>query len=370
MKKICTTAFVLFSFCSAPLSCSQDPDISVPLYNDWEVTENTPVLDENGDFVGWGWARDPLFEYDRDRVKEELIDRRKEWDFYSISSPDFFMDVTLANISWAVLASVRLIVYSEDGEHTNQYLSSDPTELILPNDPYEDVVFDTGVFFCSFTHEENVRTLTFDFPESTSSPHIQGVITIQDPPENDRMVMSFPFEQEGSFFYTNKFVGLPAGGEVNVNGQSHRFNAEDSMMVLDWGRGVWPEEFEWQWAVVGGNVDGNQIGINIGTGDEDNSRGTSNGIVYNGVLHHFGEIEWSYNPDNIMETWSFISDDGRFEMYGEPFFDNSNTMDLYVYYTSTTQIHGYFHGNVILDNGQRVEFENVIGYAEHCFQRW
>jgi hypothetical protein len=172
------------------------------------------------------------------------------------------------------------------------------------------------------------------------------------------------------FFYTDKMVALPASGHVEADGKEYSFSSDDSYAVLDWGRGVWPEEFEWGWAIAAGMAEGKRVGFNIGFGEEDNSRGSGNAVVYDGVLHKLGEIEWSYNQDDIMQPWHFESGDGRFNVTLEPSHDVSTEIDLIVYSTDTIKVHGRASGTVVLDNGKRVDIDNLQGFAEHCFQRW
>ena len=93
-------------------------------------------------------------------------------------------------------------------------------------------------------------------------------------------------------------------------------------------------------------------------------------MVYDGVLHKLGEIEWSYNRDDIMQPWHFQSADERFNVTLEPFHDVSNEINLFIYSTNTIKVHGRASGYVVLDSGEVVDMDNLQGFAEHCFQRW
>jgi hypothetical protein len=310
-------------------------------------------------------------EYDRELIPEGRRDRLKEWDFYSVSSPDFHMELTLADISWAVLVTVSFIDYRAAQNGTNIFLNSQSELLDLPADPYEDASFERNQLRVSCTHEGKVRTLRFDFPELfVLFPHIRGEILIQDDPTEDSLVTAYPFDPQDLFFYTDKMVALPASGYVEVDGKEHLFSSEDSYAVLDWGRGVWPEEFEWGWAIAAGMANGKRVGFNIGFGEEDNSRGSGNSVVYDGVLHKLGEIEWTYNEDDIMQPWHFQSADNRFDVVLEPNYDVSTKINLIIYSTNTIKVHGRASGYVVLDNGKVVDIENLQGFAEHCYQKW
>ena len=100
------------------------------------------------------------------------------------------------------------------------------------------------------------------------------------------------------------------------------------------------------------------------------SRTTGNSVVVDGVLHKLGKIDWSYTENDIMPPWYFRSQDDRFDMVLEPFYDQSNEIDLGAYYMKTIKVHGRVGGYVVLDDGTAVEIEDFIGFAEHAFQRW
>jgi len=349
---------------------SSSPRRDVPLYNQWEITQSTPLLDPDGTLAAWGWARHPLMVYDRELIAQAKRHRLKEWDYYAVTSPDLYLEITLADISWAVMAATMFIHYPSSKTRANLYFNLGPDPYLnLPADPYGSSIFQRGEHFVSFDFDTGTRTLSFDFPASVVGPRIRGEIEIQDDPNEESLSTAYPFHEPDLFFYTDKIVALPACGDVEVGGRTYSFQPDRTYAVLDWGRGVWPSEFEWGWAVAGGMADGKRFGFNIGFGEEDTSRGTGNNIVYEGILHKLGEIEWLQPQDN-MEPWRFITPDGRFDMVLEPFHDQSGKLDLIIYSTDTTKVHGLISGRAVLDDGTVVVVDDIIGFAEHCFQRW
>ena len=309
--------------------------------------------------------------YDRDRIPENRRNRLKEWDYYAVTSPDLYLELTLADISWAVMAAVLYVDYPTGRTRSNLYFNLGPDPLLdLPPDPYGSTAFQRGNFFVSIDVEDRTRTLTFDFPRTVVGPPIQGEVEILDDPREESLCTAYPFDAMDLFFYTDKMVALPASGVLTVGDWSYAFQPGETYAVLDWGRGVWPSEFEWGWAVAGGLAGGKRFGFNIGFGEEDNSRGSGNSIFYDGVLHKLGEIDWTEPEVPATQPWRFVSRDGRFDMVLEPFRDTSAKIDLGLYSTDTTKVHGVLSGRVILDDGTVVAVDDCIGFAEHCFQKW
>jgi hypothetical protein len=122
--------------------------------------------------------------------------------------------------------------------------------------------------------------------------------------------------------------------------------------------------------VAAGEANGKRVGFNIGFGEENNARASGNSVVYDGVLHKLGEIDWSYDRTDIMQPWYFQSRDDRFDMVLEPFLDQSARIDLGIYSTDTTKVQGNVSGRMVLDDGTMVAVQDMLGFSEHCLQKW
>ncbi len=327
-----------------------------------EFTQSTPLLETDGSLAGNGWARHAVMDYDRNRVADSKLDRRKEWDFYAVLTPDYFLGVTIADISWTTMGTVDVADFAT-GE-TYFALGMGVGGATLGATPYETSTFDVVERHLAFDFKDDARTLRIDFPEATGSVHID------DDADDESLAAAIPFSEPGSFFYENKIFARPATGSLQFGDLNFEFPKGESFAVLDWGRGVWPGEFEWGWAVAAGTVDGVPVGFNIGFGDGDDTHATGNALLVNGVLHKLCGVDWKWPEDNIMDPWTFSSPDGRLEMTLEPIFDQSNDIDIGSYYVAMEKVIGRVSGRMVLDDGSVVEIEDFIGFAEHAFQRW
>jgi Domain of unknown function (DUF2804), C-terminal/Domain of unknown function (DUF2804), N-terminal len=184
------------------------------------------------------------------------------------------------------------------------------------------------------------------------------------------MAHATPFPEPGHFFYENKIFAMPVTGEFSIGEDDFIIDESDAFAVLDWGRGVWPEEFEWSWGVAAGYIDGRRIGFNVGLDDGDETQATSNVILVDGIIHKLCRVDWKYDEDNIMEPWKFSSGDGKFDMTLVPFIDQSTYLDAGIYYVKMNKVLGRVSGVMTLDNGEVIEVENIQMFAEHAFQKW
>jgi hypothetical protein len=309
-------------------------------------------------------------EYDPALVPQKNRERLKEWDFYSFTAPGHYFELTMADISWLSFAASSFRDFVTGEVVNNLAIINGADVLSLPHGSYENLLLQNGDLHVSVTLEGGKRILGFHFPKSLTGPQMSGELNVEDDPAWEFLATAAPFKNPGYFFYTNKIVALPVSGRVDAAGKAYTFSSADSFAVLDWGRGVWPQKFEWGWAVAAGMVDGKRVGFNIGFGDEDPSRFTGSAVVVDGVLHKMGVIDWFYPKDDVMKNWSFRSGDGRFDVVLEPFLDQSARMDLGAYATDTTKVQGMVSGRIVLDDGSELRLDGIMGFAEHCLQRW
>ena len=68
--------------------------------------------------------------------------------------------------------------------------------------------------------------------------------------------------------------------------------------------------------------------------------------------------------------WQITSSDGRLEMRFDPIVDRHDTVDLGPFRTAQHQVFGRFSGQAITDDGTRLEFTGLTGFAEKVHNRW
>ena len=241
-----------------------------------EITEPAPLLNPDGTLAARGWARSALMEYNPEFIRRENLWQKKEWDHYTITTPQFTMAVNIADIFKIVtFASVELIDF-QTGKMVSALDILVSSQDILPLTPYNPVHYEHGSNFMSFEFDRDKRTIDFHFDRNIFGPEWDCHVVLAQDPEDENIAVAAPFDDLEHFFYENKILGMRASGEVTVDGRTYNFDPSDSFGVLDWGRGVWPHSNEWHWGVASGYLDGDVIGFNLGDGYSDDSMGTVN----------------------------------------------------------------------------------------------
>ena len=77
-----------------------------------EVTRKQDLLCKDGTIAEEGWAREPLWKYDRKRIRSNRL-RIKEWDYYLITDPEkeFSFAATFSDLGFAGLFVIAFIDY-------------------------------------------------------------------------------------------------------------------------------------------------------------------------------------------------------------------------------------------------------------------
>jgi hypothetical protein len=334
-----------------------------------EFTAPVDLLAPDGTLAAWGWAKRAHMIYNRDAIPIERRKRIKEWEHYTVMSPQFTVGITIADLGLVSIGSVEVIDYVEQRERSAMFfgpLAKDRS--IFPADPYGNTEFRAKDNFITFTFENQRRRIAFKFAKTAAAPAFAGEIELVDNRATDSIAIARPFEP-GEFFYENKIFGLPATGQLQVDDASYVLPGGQSFAIFDWGRGIWPRASQWFWGQAAGMVAGQLVAINLGHGYGDDSRGTANAILVDGQLHKLRDVACAFDPDDRMKPWMFTSDDGRLALEFQPTYHQQSKQEMMIGAAELHKIHGKYSGKLIVDR-KTIEIKDMLGFAEHMTQRW
>jgi hypothetical protein len=196
-------------------------------------------------------------------------------------------------------------------------------------------------------------------------------IILEDNPDMDNTVVLTGYENDPKkFYYNHKINYMPANGEVKLGDNTYKFSPENSFGLLDWGRGIWPYKTHWLWGSAAGKVDDIPFAFNIGYGFGDLSTHTENIVFFDGKAHKLDEVEFHHENRDPNKAWTFTSNDDRFEMTLEPILPRKASLNVGLIKLDSVVVHGKYSGYIILDNGERIDLNNIMGHAEDIYWRW
>lgn len=335
-----------------------------------EITEPTPLLNADGTVAAHGWARGPLMQYDRSLVQAEQLSALREWEYYAVFAPDFAIGLTLADLGLLSFAILTLEDYAT-GEVHDAILLGEAAALDFPPTPFGNTLFESPTGTIEYKFEEGMRTITVIAGADGSDERMEAHLQLSDSRATESIAVVHRFNDPGQFFYENKRVSMPATGTVQVGDATYTLPEGQSFGVLDWGRGAWPGEVRWEWGHFAGMIDGHMVGINMGTVNGDDTPGTADATIVDGLLHKLGRSDWEYDLEDVMAPWRFSSADGSIDLTLTPDFDDSTTLNLGPPYTLTRwKVHGEIEGTVRLDDGSLLQVQGIRGAAEYVEIIW
>ncbi len=341
-----------------------------------EITEPSNLFNEDGSLVQTGWAKKPILKYNKENIGKSWW-RIKEWDHYSVLNKDFGFLMTIGDIGYLTQMSYVWIDFSNKSRNGNGLFKFFTKSKVLPLSSLEDSVieFPTDKFNAIITKEKNKRILSINDP-SFEDKGISGTLTLEDKPDWDNTVVVTGYNEDPRLFYYNHKVNMmPATGQIKVGKDVYEFSPDSSFGLMDWGRGIWPYRTHWLWGSACGMVDGIPVAFNIGygfgaVGSEPNATHTENIVFYNGKAHKLDEVNFHHENRDPTKPWKFTSNDGRFNMTLEPILPQQEKLNMGIIYLNSSLMHGYYSGEIVLDDGKKIKVKNLLGHAEDIFWRW
>ena len=331
-----------------------------------------PLLDENGNLMEAGYAFSLVKEYDIKAIKAKKS-RIKEWDYYYIGNDNYGIALTMDDNAYMNMMSVSVLNFKDNKQCTKSYMHFFPRKGIsFPStSKIGDISFEDKNCSMHFYNNGKERHLICFMKNVNGNEDFSCDIVLKET-NKDSMVIATPFEKEKHFYYNQKINCLKAYGYAKLGDKI--YNLDDCFGVLDWGRGVWTYSNTWYWSSMSGMYNGKILGFNLGYGFGDTSAASENVFFYNDRAYKLKDVKFNIpgeeeNKIDYMKPWTFTSNDGNINMTFEPIMDRKALTDALIIKSLQHQVFGKFSGYIIID-GNKVEFENMLGFAEKVKNCW
>jgi hypothetical protein len=341
-----------------------------------EIKTSDTLLDASGFLKHKGYSKRPVLTYNPENIKIYPLRflnrlRLKEWDYYGVTTQDFFFSATVAHIGYAGFVFVYFIDFREKSMVEETVLTPFGRGCRLPRSSETgDIFFRHRKGSISFEHRGDLRTTRVDCPGFNGGAGLSADIIAHQPIALESIVVSTPIGGN-RFYYNQKINCMPTEGKITLGRKEYRLTPTDALTTLDWGRGVWEYNSFWNWASASGFLsDGTTVGVNMGAGFGDLSSATENCFFLQGKMTKLEGIAFDYDRSDYMRPWRFSSDDGKLELTFQPFFERVAKTNVLVIKSAVHQLFGMYSGTLTTDAGQRVAVRDVVGWAEEHTARW
>ncbi|KDA06248.1 hypothetical protein DC31_10300 [Microbacterium sp. CH12i] len=332
-----------------------------------EITERVALTGADGALnpAALGWSRLPL--HDTSGIPGRgHWGRNKRWEYWGVMTPTHIVALTVSCIDYLSLHSVWVFDRATGEAIDETVLSPGGRSATLPKSLGEGPA------------RARTRKVTLDIDEMEDGTRLRARtarvcfdITAARPAGHESLGVVVPWQRARGirrFQYTVKDVARPAHGTLTIDGNGFEVPA-GSWAVLDHGRGRWPYQVWWNWAVGSGIVDRRVIGLQLGSKWTDGSGATENAVVVDGRLSKISEeLVWDYDSSNWMTPWHVHGESAALTF--TPFYNKHSQTNVLVISTRTDQLFGTWSGWVLDDAGVRVSVDGIEGWAEDVLNRW
>jgi len=341
-----------------------------------ELTEQGPLLNEDGSLMQIGWARQPLLDCNLEKANFYSINpfqklRIKRWDYYAVFTPSSFFSATIADLGYAGNIFVYVMDFKTGELHEEGLVILLGKGVFLPRNSTEgDSHFENEKAKLDFCLKGSHRVLSVSWPQFDTGKGIQADIDLEVPAGAESMTIVIPIGKR-RFYYNRKINCMPAKGQIKYGENVEILNPKNCIGSLDWGRGVWEYQSYWNWASTSGFLpDGRTVGLNLGCGFGDLSKAGENAMILGNKIHKLEQVKFDYVSGDYMKPWKFTDSVGRMNLIFTPFKERIARSNLGVIFSEVHQMFGRYNGVVMADDGEVVTIKDLVGFAEEHHARW
>ncbi len=170
--------------------------------------------------------------------------------------------------------------------------------------------------------------------------------------------------------YVQKVAATPATGNASSEPSTVDFGSLDALAHHDYTTGFLRPETWWHWACISARLsDGRRLGLNLSCGTNESGY-RENGAWLDDHWFDLGGALFEFDPDDTVAPWRIVSAHDRFSLsfasgHGYHALHESPALS-----TNFHQLFGHFDGWLVTDEGERVEFAGLGGFAESQYLRW
>jgi hypothetical protein len=315
-----------------------------------------------------GWSRRPLH---RCNLSGHWP-RKKKWDYWCVTTDTHLLSLTYAHIDYLGLVNVRLFEYATQAVVEQQTVVPFGRGFVLPERVGGGDMHFRGRGLDVDVIEEAAGTRLRAACRRRDAVALEADVLVTLPVGHETLNVVIPWSDQ-RFQFTSKHNTRPAQGTVTVDGRRYAFGPENHAFgCLDFGRGLWPYRCVWNWASASGRQGAHTIGLNLGGQWTDGTGMTENGLCIDGRLHKLSEeLIFTYDCCNFMAPWHIRTPvSARVDLVFTPFFEQRGRVNLLALASELHVCFGHFTGQVITDEGERLEIHELLGWSEEHRARW
>jgi hypothetical protein len=336
-------------------------------------------LKKNGNLTEEGWAKHPLFKYDKKMIHGNKL-TIKEWDYYAVTNQvdKYTIAITISDLGFASVIALAYIDLAKGmvAQIDRTILLTLGSTKLSPSSTCDSYITSTSSKLrASFIVKKGKRHLIFGAP-SLQLPDgrigLSGDIVLTLPNSNDESInIATSWKENRKAFYLNEKINcLDVNGIITRGYDEEKIKPLTTFGVLDWGRGKWTYKNTWYWSSCSALIENEHFGFNLGYGFTDREPASENALFYKGAISKIEDVKFTIPQDIQNQDWIIESKNNRINLKFTPIVNRNSNFNLGLIKSVQNQTFGTFNGTAVLNDGTILNIKNLLGFAEKVSNRW
>lgn len=312
-------------------------------------------------------AKNPLGSVDLDWLK---FLRLKEWQAFQFGNEEVFCLAVVYNSKSVGLAQVVVV----DKIRQKKWLY----EKLVPfwETHVASGLFDTHSHYTSkdmslrFHNDLDHQRITLELSIAghKGGPDVRAHLTGQHNDHTAPIVICQPFGPNRAL-YSHKNL-MPLQGSLTQGKTEHRFEADDSFMIMDDHKGYYPYKMRYDWVTgAGRDAGGGLLGFNL-TDNQilEPEKYNENCLWAAGAMHPLPPVK-VHRPGGVDAPWQVTDEHGRVDVTFTPLYPGVVKLNLLVMESDYYGPYGEISGSIKDSAGKKHKLDGLFGMGEKKYVR-
>ncbi len=321
-----------------------------------EITKPCYVFENNGEVMQAGWARRPMFAFNKSKSKAP---HHCERDCYFVNNGEVSLYLLVEN--YGIEFAVKIVIADlKRGGVIYDYVVKrfNLKKIALPEAPHKgELLYTDRQIQLQITHSVDERIIKCDFIDFGGIKNLYVNLHLSQR-AGDSLNILAPFERNRKYYYMKRFAPkYSAEGVIRVGGFEYSLKEESTFTYFDSTRFFKPRRHDYQRLCCDTAIGSRRISLNLASRVGDNRYGNENSCFIDRKLYKLGSVNVKGTTEREGRPFYFSDDEGNLDVTFKPFTVGGKPMNAVM--DKTKVIFGRLYGYFTTDDGQRVTLDNA-----------
>lgn len=309
-----------------------------------EITDNHKIFEQDGKVMCAGWAKNPVFKYNREQSKTKR--KHGERDCYFISSDEVVLYLSVEKLKNEFIVKIAVADLKKGGVISDCISKKMFVRKVTlsESDSNGEFLFADKQIKLQITKTNDKTTLKCDFTEFGGNKHLNFDLYLSEL-ESEGLYELAPFERDRRYFYYKQFMPrFLSSGFIKVGDLKYSLEEVNSRAYFDCTRFSKPRKHNYQRLSTDCIINGKRFSLCLASRVGDNRYGNENCFIVNGKIAKLSQINVKSSNGRLDRPWYFKGGISAVDISFKPFTVKNELMAAQM--GKTTVIFGRLLGSI------------------------